>query len=116
MEEGRAARFLVPHRRFRFVSPLPSIFPFKFQMTAFGARLRDNATSRGESGGSEGALTRAAAAAAANVPVPPLPSSGSVSWGPTPTLAGVTAAGQEDGAPREHLPLSVMFCKQLEVY
>lgn len=80
-------------------------------MIAFGTRLRDNATSRGES-----ERAAAAAAAGANVPVPPRLGSGSVDWGPTPTLAGVTAAGQEDGAPREHLPLSVMFCKQLEVY
>lgn len=36
--------------------------------------------------------------------------------GLTTTCAGVTEAGQDDGAPREHLPLSVMFCKQLEVY
>lgn len=36
--------------------------------------------------------------------------------GLTSFSVGVTAAGQDDGAPREHLPLSVMVCKQVEVY
>lgn len=46
----------------------------------------------------------------------PRSSLGKEDLGLTSSCAGVTVAGQDAGAPREHLPLSVMVCKQAEVY